>query len=206
MSTKKLTVKQKRFVEEFLVDLNATQAAIRAGYSVIAARRIAAENMTKPVVSSAINAALAERSKATGWNAEKVLRRLGEMADADVLEIMDDLGGYKPLKDWPPSWRRMVSECRVEISYERSTDGTQAGKSKSWDESGKIISVKIPDRLKIIESIGRHVAVRAYPTPEVKSETHIHLHAEITKRLQGALQRQKQLPAGEDAAEDYDKS
>lgn len=64
----KLTAKQERFVEEYLIDLNATQAAIRAGYSEKTATEMAAENLTKPHINGAIQArrqvisAKAERS------------------------------------------------------------------------------------------------------------------------------------------------
>ena len=60
------TPKQARFVEEYLVDLNATQAAIRAGYSKKTARQVASENLTKPDIQEAIAAAQDDRSERTG--------------------------------------------------------------------------------------------------------------------------------------------
>ena len=67
----KLTEKQKRFVEEYLIDLNATQAAIRAGYKVDNARQTATENLAKPYIAEAIEKALAERSRRTGINQDR---------------------------------------------------------------------------------------------------------------------------------------
>lgn len=61
-----MTPKQKLFCKEYLVDLNATQAAIRAGYSARTANRIAQENLTKPDISEAIQKAMAERSEKIG--------------------------------------------------------------------------------------------------------------------------------------------
>jgi phage terminase small subunit len=61
-----LTPKQARFVEEYLIDLNATQAAIRAGYSAKTARQVGQENLSKPVIS----AALSERQKARSERVE----------------------------------------------------------------------------------------------------------------------------------------
>ena len=58
----KLTAKQERFCEEYLIDLNATQAAIRAGYSVESAGSIGSENLTKPEIRARIDTAMAERS------------------------------------------------------------------------------------------------------------------------------------------------
>ncbi len=69
----KLTAKQKAFVAEYLIDLNATQAAIRAGYSEKTARFIGAENLTKPNIAAAVAAAQAERSKRTEITQDYVL-------------------------------------------------------------------------------------------------------------------------------------
>ena len=65
-----MTKKQKRFCEEYLIDLNATQAAIRAGYSAVSANKIAAENMAKPDIGAYIEKAMDERSKRTGKNGD----------------------------------------------------------------------------------------------------------------------------------------
>ena len=66
-----MTAKQERFVEEYLIDLNATQAAIRAGYKVDNAQQVGSENLSKLVVREAIDKALAERSRRTGINQDR---------------------------------------------------------------------------------------------------------------------------------------
>lgn len=71
-----LTPKQEKFVQEYLVDLNATQAAIRAGYSERTAKSIGQENLTKPDVAAAIEAAQADLSKRTEITQEWVLSNL----------------------------------------------------------------------------------------------------------------------------------
>ena len=63
----KLTPKQQRFIDEYLIDLNATQAAIRAGYSPRTARAIACENLAKPDIQEAIAEAKRERSEVRQW-------------------------------------------------------------------------------------------------------------------------------------------
>ena len=78
--TRGLTPKQQRFIEEYLVDLNATQAAIRAGYSEKRAYAIGHENLRKPEILVAIQAARAEQSKRTQITADWVLTRLREEA------------------------------------------------------------------------------------------------------------------------------
>ena len=69
----KLTKKNEVFCDEYLIDLNATQAAIRAGYSVESAGSIGSELLKKPEIRARIDRAMAERSKRTGINADRVL-------------------------------------------------------------------------------------------------------------------------------------
>ena len=76
-----LTPKQQRFVEEFLVDLNATQAAIRAGYSEKTAGAIGVENLRKPAIRSAIEKAQKARAERTEITQDDVIRRLVREAD-----------------------------------------------------------------------------------------------------------------------------
>ncbi len=87
MSTKKLTPKQQCFVDEYLIDLNATQAAIRAGYSPRTARAIACENLAKPDIQEAIAEAKRERSEATKIDAEWVLHQAVELHRRCMQEV-----------------------------------------------------------------------------------------------------------------------
>jgi phage terminase small subunit len=84
-----LTEKQRRFVEEYLIDLNATQAAIRAGYSVNRASEIGYQLLQKTTVSKAISEAMAERSKRTGINADRVLQELARIAFVNPTNVID---------------------------------------------------------------------------------------------------------------------
>ena len=79
----KLTNKQKTFVEEYLVDLNATQAAIRAGYSEKTAAEMGYENLRKPQITKAIQAAAEERSDRTEVTADNVLAEIASLAFAE---------------------------------------------------------------------------------------------------------------------------
>ncbi|MCW9716771.1 terminase small subunit [Avibacterium sp. 21-594] len=76
-----LTDKQKRFVEEYLIDLNATQAAIRAGYSEKTAYSIGQENLTKPEIQGAIQTAQNKRAERVQITQDDVLRDLQELRD-----------------------------------------------------------------------------------------------------------------------------
>nr|DAV10854.1 MAG TPA: Terminase small subunit [Caudoviricetes sp.] len=76
MIVAKMTAKQQRFCDEYLVDLNATQAAIRAGYSKRTAYSTAAENMTKPVIKEYLAARMAEKEAALIAKQDEVLKYL----------------------------------------------------------------------------------------------------------------------------------
>lgn len=142
-----LTPKQQRFVEEYLIDLNATQAAIRAGYSEKTAKVIAAQNLSKLNVQEAIEEAQSKRAEQTQIDAAYVLRRLVEIDQMDVLDIMDDDGNVKPLRDWPKIWRQYISNIET-ISMD--------------DGEGWLKKIKWPDKVKNLELLGRHVSVGAF--------------------------------------------
>lgn len=76
-----MTPKQEAFVREYLVDLNATQAAIRAGYSKRTAHVIGHENLTKPEIANAIVAAMAERATRTEITADYVLQGIRDTVE-----------------------------------------------------------------------------------------------------------------------------
>lgn len=94
-----MTPKQERFVQEYLVDLNATQAAIRAGYSERTAKVIGHENLTKPDVQAAIAAAQQERAKRTGITQDRVLQELARIAFFDIRKLYSEDGALKPMHE-----------------------------------------------------------------------------------------------------------
>lgn len=84
-----LTPKQERFVQEYLVDLNATQAAIRAGYSAKTASRIGPELLVKTCISEAIQKAMKKREKRTEVTQDYVIAKLREIAEKDASDGPD---------------------------------------------------------------------------------------------------------------------
>lgn len=148
-----LTAKQARFVEEYLIDLNATQAAIRAGFSEKNASRIAAELLGKTHVAAAINRAQSNRSQETRIDAAWVLTRLAAEAQADVADLYDKTGAILPVKQWPLIWRQgLVAGIKhVEV---KDHEGNKTGEV--------IVDVKISDRVKRLELIGKHIGVNAF--------------------------------------------
>lgn len=84
-----LTPKQQRFVEEYLVDLNGAQAAIRAGYSPDTARQMATENLSKPYIQLAIAEERKAQQERTQVTADKVVTELALIAFADARELAE---------------------------------------------------------------------------------------------------------------------
>lgn len=89
MARNRLTAKQQRFVDEYLIDLNATQAAIRAGYSEKTADRIGPELLGKTCVSDAIQEAQKKRQKRTEITQDYVLEKLKEITDQQASDAQD---------------------------------------------------------------------------------------------------------------------
>lgn len=93
----KLTAKQKRFVDEYLIDLNATQAYIRAGYKNYDSAGVEAnKTLNNPKIKQEIDAAMAERSKRTGVNQDRVVNELAKIAFVNIGDVVDlDTGMVK---------------------------------------------------------------------------------------------------------------
>ncbi len=117
-----LTAKQRRFVAEYLLDLNATQAAIRAGYSKNRASEIGYQLLQKPDITSAIQAAMKERAERTQIDADYVLRRMIEIDQMDLLDIMTDAMELKPVSQWPRVWRQYLSGFDLAEMFEGRGD------------------------------------------------------------------------------------
>ena len=146
MTANKLTAKQKAFIQEYLIDLNATQAAIRAGYSEKTAKEIGHENLTKPHIAAVIDYEKAQRAKRTQIDADWLLKRLAEEIEADLADLYDEAGNFKPVAQWPEVWRK----------------GLISGVETSGEEDQKVSKVRLSDRLKRLELLGKHIDVGAF--------------------------------------------
>lgn len=151
---KNLTDKQQRFVQEYIIDWNATQACIRAGYSKKNADRIGPELLTHPKVSEEIKKHSKKISAKAEIDAVWVLKRNAEMLEADIADIIDDDGSYKPIKEWPKIWRQMLQGVDIKEVFD--------GFGKERQKVGEVVKIKFIDRLKALELIGKHVNVQAF--------------------------------------------
>ncbi|WP_455616631.1 terminase small subunit [Eisenbergiella sp.] len=137
-----MTKKQKRFIEEYLVDLNATQAAIRAGYSPDTAKSIGNENLTKPDIRAHIDKAMAERSKRTGINADRVVQELAKIALVNAIDVIDPKTAT--IKDG---------------ALPEDTAAIQSVKVKTFGEDGLEREIKMADKIKALELLGKHLGM-----------------------------------------------
>lgn len=141
----KLNAKQQRFVEEYLIDLNATQAAIRAGYSVKTAKEIGCENLTKPNIQEAIAKAMAERSKRTGVNQDRVVLELARIAFANARNIINTEDG---------SVRDDATED--DLACIQSVKVKTMSGDKGYSEERE---VKLYSKTDALEKLGRHLGM-----------------------------------------------
>lgn len=159
---KKLTDKQKRFCEEFIIDLNATQAAIRAEYSAKTAQVQSSRLLSNVMVQDYITELKSLRSERTAINADYVLNRHHDIDQLDVLDILDDNHGLKPIREWPKAWRISVSGIEISELFE--------GRGEDREHIGFLKKIKFPDKIKNLELLGKHVGVNAYTHVENNSE------------------------------------
>ncbi|WP_068092705.1 terminase small subunit [Novosphingobium rosa] len=152
VSSRPLTDRQQLFVEHYLKHLNATQAYIDAGYAPKNADKSGPALLGNSRVAGAISEAMGERSARVKIDADWVLQRLGEDVEADMAEIYDETGNIKPVREWPIVWRKGLV-AGVETIEERDEDGKV---------TGFVRKVRLADRSKLKEMLGRHVGVQAF--------------------------------------------
>jgi phage terminase small subunit len=120
----KLTPKQERFVQEYLIDLNATQAAIRAGYSAKTATTIGPRLLENVGVQAAIARGKAKTANKLEITRERIIQEYACMAFLDPRDIFEDDGSIKLIRDMPESARRALASFDVNEIFDRA-DGDQ---------------------------------------------------------------------------------
>ena len=144
----RLTDKQKRFVAEYLVDLNATQAAIRAGYSQNTARAIGCENLTKPDIQQAIQEERAKLSKRTEITQERVLQEYARIAFFDPRKMFDKEGNPLNVNELDDDTAAAVAGLEVVREFDEDTGVTSFTKK-----------YKITNKLGALDSIAKHLGM-----------------------------------------------
>jgi len=131
-----LNARQVRFVEEYLVDFNATQAAIRAGYSKRTASEQGYDLLRKPQIAEAIQAKQRELSAKTGITVERVVQELARLAFSDVRKLFNPDGSLRPVHELDDEAAAAIASIEVEAPTERSPVWSK--KIKVWDKRGSL--------------------------------------------------------------------
>lgn len=140
-----LTAKQELFVNEYLIDLNATQAAIRSGYSKNTASEIGYENLRKPQIIEAIKVANAERALEAKVTPAMVLKELAKIAFVDIRKAFDENGHLLSIPDMPEDIARAIAG--VDLSTYTDKDGNNELTKK----------IKLIDKKGSLELLGKHL-------------------------------------------------
>lgn len=150
----KLTDQRKLWAQHYITHWDATRAAIEAGYAETSARSIGGQLAHDASVGQYIAYLIEDRNKRLKIDADYVLRRLREIDELDIADLLDDNGRVLPVKEWPKAWRTSIS-------------GLDFGKLlQVGDDPERLIQtvdkIKWPDKIKNLELLGKHIAVKAW--------------------------------------------
>ena len=140
-----LTEKQRRLVDEYLIDLNATQAAIRAGYSVKTAREQASQNLTKLNIQQAISEKMAERSKRTGVNQDRIVLELAKIAFVNAADVIDSEDATIKAGATADD-TAAIQSVKVKVIPTKEGEGVER-------------EIRLNDKLKALELLGKHLGM-----------------------------------------------
>lgn len=147
MKKRGLTPKQATFVDEYLKDLNATQAAIRAGYSARNAGKIGPELVGKTRIAAEIATRMAAREKRTEITQDRVLQEYARLAFLDPAKLFDESGRPLPIQQMDEDTRRAI------VGVDVATVGNdQMG-------VGEVLKLRLADKRAALDSVARHLGM-----------------------------------------------
>ncbi|MEA3783991.1 MULTISPECIES: terminase small subunit [Enterobacter] len=182
---KPLTAMQEAYCQSYIkTPENQSQAAIDAGYSPNTAAVKASVMMRDERIQKRIAELMEERNKRNRVSADYVLMRLVEIDQMDVLDILNDDGSLKPIRDWPKIWRTTLSGFDLSSTIMNMKE----------DSIETILKkIKWPDKVKNLELIGKHVDVNAF-----KERLEIDVRMTIADKMAKARARVKKQAGGEE--------
>lgn len=148
----KLTPKQEAFVQEYLIDLNATQAAIRAGYSEKTAEQQASRLLSNVKVAVKVKEAQEERAQRTEITQDMVLRELAKIGFSDIRNVAA-WGSTPVIED------DGVMTYPVELVNSSEIDDNTAAAISEVSLTAQGVKVKMIDKKGALDSIGRHLGM-----------------------------------------------
>jgi len=137
----KLTPKQEMFVREYVIDFNATQAAIRAGYSKKTASEMGYENLNKPQISAALKELLGDKTltEKVEVTVERVLEEYSRLAFLDIRDAFDEEGNLIPITEMPEDIARAIGGIEVSsLKLGEDNELTKLSKIKLIDKRGAL--------------------------------------------------------------------
>lgn len=145
-----LTDKQKRFCEEYVIDLNATQAAIRSGYSEETAYSIGSENLRKPEILEYLKQLQTEISNRNGDLAQKVIDELKKIGFSNIQDYIEAGNAVKDLSVIDAQRAAAVSSIKRSVTEfgDEETGGTKT-----------VLEFKLWDKLSALEKLGKHIGI-----------------------------------------------
>lgn len=194
---KPLTAMQEAYCQSYIkTPENQSQAAIDAGFSPNTAHVKASNMMRDERIQKRIAELMEERNKRNRVSADYVLMRLVEIDQMDVLDILNDDGGMKPISEWPKVWRTSLSA--MDIATIKTTQASLQKDNGEADLSVEDVEhilkkVKWPDKVKNLELIGKHVDVNAF-----KERLEVFGTVTIADRMAAARRRVKEQAGGEE--------
>ena len=194
---KPLTAMQEAYCQSYIkTPENQTQAAINAGFSPNTAAVKASVMMRDERIQKRIAELMEERNKRMRVSADYVLMRLVEIDQMDVIDILNDDGGMKPIAEWPKVWRTSLSA--MDIATIKTTQASLQKENGEADLSVEDVEhilkkVKWPDKVKNLELIGKHVDVNAF-----KERLEVSGTVTIADRMAKARDRVKKQAGGEE--------
>lgn len=194
---KPLTAMQEAYCQSYIkTPENQSQAAIDAGFSPNTAAVKASVMMRDERIQKRIAELMEERNKRNRVSADYVLMRLVEIDQMDVLDILNDDGGMKPIAEWPKVWRTSLSA--MDIATIKTTQASLQKENGEADLSVEDVEhilkkVKWPDKVKNLELIGKHVDVNAF-----KERLEVSGTVTIADRMAKARDRVKKQDGGEE--------
>lgn len=160
-----LTAKQQRFVDEYLIDLNATQAAIRAGYSEKTARSISNENLTKPDIQAAIQKGMEARSGRVAITQDMVLRELAKIGFSDIRKVVRWGETQLRMAGGDDEGDAMVPYHGLALIDSAQIDDDTAGAIAEVSQGKEGLKVKLHDKKGALVDIGRHLGMFGHGGP-----------------------------------------
>jgi phage terminase small subunit len=132
-----LSPKQIRFIDEYLIDFNASAAAIRAGYSKKTAHSIGFENLRKPEIQQAIQAKQKELAHKAGVTRERIVEEAARLSFSDLRKLFDVDGNLKPLHELDDATAAAISSVELQVSG-NGDDVVMTKKIKLWDKNSAL--------------------------------------------------------------------